>query len=207
MLLSINITSYNRPKLFIQCFKSILNQNIKKDNLYELIIVDDNSEPKNLKEIKKFLKGYEVNLIENKENMKLSYSRNIAINNAIGQWYTFCDDDDEWPENMVLKFKELLDNDNFDADIVLFLDEKLKSSWESFSSNVRLRDIIIAGVTPPVSSIFYKTKMLREVDGYNTNVFSGVDHGLWIRLCKKINPKVAICWSSGAIVCNDFFTE
>ena len=204
MLLSINITSFNRPKLLLECVNSIFNQSVERKNLFEIIIVDDKSSEENIHKIREFLRNYDVNFIENNINKKLSQCRNIAINNSLGEWYSFCDDDDMWPPNMLSKFKEILDNNDFEPDIILFLDDKYKDSWEKlFPSEVRLKDIIIAGVTPPVSSQFYKTEMLKKIGGYNVNIFAGVDHDLWIRLCKSFNPKVQVCWGISSIVCND----
>ena len=37
---------------------------------------------------------------------------------------------------------------------------------------------------PPVASQFYNLSILKEINGYNKNVNSGVDHDLWIRLAK-----------------------
>ena len=47
-----------------------------------------------------------------------------------------------------------------------------------------LKNLIKKGFTPPVASQFYNLSILKEINGYNKNVNSGVDHDLWIRLAK-----------------------
>ncbi len=208
MLLTINIVSHNRPYSCYEAFLTIINQSIQEENLYELIIVDDFSKKENINLLKNLLKKYKFKLIENTSNKKLAYSRNQAIFNSSSEWYAFCDDDDRWQTNMIKEFKSHVNNKNFCADMVLFLDKKFKKSWESIlSPQPRLRELILAGVTPPVSSQFYKTEMLKKIKGYDINIKSGVDHDLWINLCKTLNPKVSVCWGNNAIVCDDLSLE
>lgn len=89
------MTSYNLEKYITKSIESVLNQTYK---LFELIIVDDCSIDNTIDKIKK-IKDKRIKLIQNKKNIGAGLSRNIAINNAKGEYIAFLDGDDIWSNN------------------------------------------------------------------------------------------------------------
>lgn len=95
-LLSVVITTYNRPERFPKAIRSVLEQT--NDNI-EIIIVDDFSDIKvNLSE---FQSDVRLKMIRNPSNQGVSIARNRGIARASAPWTTFLDDDDHWNPRFV----------------------------------------------------------------------------------------------------------
>ena len=88
-LISVILNVYNGEKYIRKCLESIINQTYK--NL-EIIIVNDGSTDKTL-EICESYTDSRIRII-NQENMGLSLSRNVGIDNANGKYLFFVDVDD-----------------------------------------------------------------------------------------------------------------
>lgn len=177
-LVTVCITTFNRKKIIPHAIQSILSQTYTN---FEIIIVDDFSTDGT----KEFIENYILKLddriryIRHSRNKGLATARNTAINNAKGEYFTFCDDDDVWDENFILLFmNHIKDYDttysfcasNISNDVIV---KAIRSSFKEF---------ILLGYTPPVASQFYFTKILKDVGGYDEDITSGVDHDLWLTL-------------------------
>ena len=90
--LSVIIAVYNTEKYVEKCLDSLLNQTYKN---IELVVINDCSTDNSLKILKKYSKKYSnIILIDNKENRGLSYSRNVGLENATGEYIGYIDSDD-----------------------------------------------------------------------------------------------------------------
>ena len=92
---SIVVCTYNRPQYIIECMLSVIQAEYKNK---EVIIVDDNSELKNLLSPEYgqvLIDGTSIIFHKNKKNMGLSYSKNKGIELATGNYIKFLDDDDK----------------------------------------------------------------------------------------------------------------
>ena len=89
--LSVIVSVYNTEKYVEKCLDSILNQ--VYDNI-ELIIIEDGSKDKSLEILRKYKKYNNVKLFENGKNKGLSYSRNLGMKKATGDYIGFIDSDD-----------------------------------------------------------------------------------------------------------------
>ncbi len=101
-LVTVCITTCNRKTLLIGALRSVLEQDYH--NL-EILIVDDASTDGTREALEEshFFKDSRVRYIRHVENKGLASSRNTAIFNSKGKYFTFCDDDDRWPADMVTK--------------------------------------------------------------------------------------------------------
>ena len=185
-LVSTCITTYNRKELLPLTLKSVLNQTYKNT---EVIIVDDHSTDgtKELVENELLNLDDRVRYIRHEENKSLATGRNTAIFNAKGKYFTFCDDDDEWEENFIEEFVKVAES--YDDNWCFYCGCKYKNILGSTVSIVfdfkgDMEQHVKDGYTPPVASQFYSLESLKKVGGYNTDIKSGVDHDLWIRLAK-----------------------
>ena len=88
-LVSIIINVYNAEKYIAKCLESVINQTYRN---IEIIIVNDGSTDKTL-EICESYKDERIRII-NQENMGLSMSRNVGIENSRGEYLYFIDADD-----------------------------------------------------------------------------------------------------------------
>ena len=106
-LVSVVIPTYKRSDKIERAIKSVINQTYK--NL-EIIVVDDNAKNKEEREkTRNIVKKYKnVKFIENKENLGGALTRNIGIENALGDYIAFLDDDDEYVNSKIEKQLKLL---------------------------------------------------------------------------------------------------
>lgn len=88
-LISVIVNVYNGEKFIKKCLDSVINQTYKN---IEIIIVNDGSTDNTLS----ICESYKDNRIKiiNQENMGLSLSRNVGIDNSTGEYLFFVDVDD-----------------------------------------------------------------------------------------------------------------
>jgi|SaaInl8_200m_RNA_FD_contig_61_490630_length_1751_multi_5_in_0_out_0_1 glycosyltransferase involved in cell wall biosynthesis len=191
-LVTICITTYNRKELLPLTLKSILNQTYKD---IEIIIVDDFSSDGTQELIENELLKWDrrIKYVRHSKNNGLAFGRNTAINNAKGKYFTFCDDDDEWEDNFIEEFVKIADS--YGVSWCFYCGCKYKNLLGTMINIIydfegTIKEHIKNGYTPPVASQFYRLESLKEINGYNENIKSGVDHDLWLRLATiNINIK------------------
>ena len=94
---SIIIPYYRNINFFSQTLDSIKNQSF---NDYEIIVIYDDEDKKDLTHLKKLLKiNKKIRLIINKKNIGAGFSRNKGANVAHGKYLAFIDSDDLWKKN------------------------------------------------------------------------------------------------------------
>ena len=105
-LITIIINVYNGEKYINKCIDSIINQTFKE---LEILIINDGSTDNTLKICKSY-KDKRIRIITT-ENLGLSLSRNIGIDNAKGEYLYFIDVDDfieldtiEYLYNLCIKY-------------------------------------------------------------------------------------------------------
>lgn len=90
--ISVIVSVYNTEKYIEKCLDSLLNQTYSN---IEIVVINDCSTDGSLKILKKYAKKYDnIILIENKENKGLSYSRNVGLEKATGEYIGYIDSDD-----------------------------------------------------------------------------------------------------------------
>ena len=102
-LVSIIVPYYKKKKFIKRALLSVLNQSYKK---FELILIYDDKNKKDLSYIKKLVKlDKRILLIVNDKNLGVGFSRNKGIKVSKGKYICFLDSDDFWNKN---KIKEQL---------------------------------------------------------------------------------------------------
>lgn len=153
-----------------------------------MIIVDDYSQDQTKFRIQKLIaQGLRCTYVRNPKNLGLSKSRNVGISHSNGKYFTFCDDDDLWKDTFIESFVKIAEKygDNWCFTCGNIYLKKGKEYARISNYETSLRNIILRGFTPPVASQFYHLNTLKEIGGYNTDIKSGIDHDLWLRLCQK----------------------
>lgn len=103
-MISIIMPTYNRAYIIERAIKSVLDQTY---NNWELIIVDDASEDNTTQIIQKYLCS-QIRYHLNVENIGANESRNIGAKIAKGDFLTFLDSDNYWPQNRLeLQIKKM----------------------------------------------------------------------------------------------------
>ena len=183
-LVSIITPMYNSEKFITKTIDSVLNQTYKE---WEMIIVDDcskDSSPEIVKEYAK--KDSRIRYIELKVNKGVSNARNVAIENANGQYIAFLDSDDIWDKDKLQKQIEFMKKENH---ILTFTAYELIDE-----NNNKLNKVINVP-----ESVDYKTLLKGNIIGCLTVVIdrskldfdirmSGINHEdyvLWLSILKK----------------------
>ena len=97
---TVAISAYNIENYVKRAIDSVLNQTFKN---YELLVIDDCSTDSTMEVIKQIV-GQEAKILQTKKNSgTAAASRNIAIENAKGEYLLFLDGDDELYSNETLK--------------------------------------------------------------------------------------------------------
>ena len=107
-LVSIVIPTYNRPLQLTKCLTALTASTYPK-NRFEVIVIDDGS-PDSLEDtVSMFRELLEIKLIV-QQNAGPAYARNKGVEQALGRFIAFTDDDcetsPEWLQNMVNRLTE-----------------------------------------------------------------------------------------------------
>lgn len=89
-LVSVLLTTYNRPEFLNQAVASVLDQTFTD---YEIIVVDDGSD---LEAVQRYQLSDRVRLIRQVRRGRAAYGRNAGIRAASGKYLALMDDDDIW---------------------------------------------------------------------------------------------------------------
>ncbi|AFU20240.1 glycosyltransferase family 2 protein [Actinobacillus suis] len=98
-LISIIMPVYNAEEYIEEAIKSVLNQTYSN---WELILVDDCSTDNSCNVIQKYLLDIRIKFFRNKINSGPALTRNLALDNASGEYITFLDSDDFWEKDKLL---------------------------------------------------------------------------------------------------------
>ena len=110
-LVSIIVTTYNRPALLRETVASIARQTFTD---WELVVVDNFSQydvPSLLAEFK----DKRMRLIQNHNEGLIAVNRNVGIRAAAGRFLAFCDDDDLWAPEKLAKQVAFFDGERYVA--------------------------------------------------------------------------------------------
>lgn len=106
--ISIIILTYNSEKFIQNCINSIYQSHA--DFLYEIIIVDNNSQDNTVNIIKE--KYSQANLIENRNNLGFAKANNRALKIAKGKYALLLNPDTEISVDTLDKFYNFMENEN-----------------------------------------------------------------------------------------------
>ena len=99
-LISIIVKVYNSEKTLNRCIDSIFGQSYRN---FELLLINDGSKDCSGEICDKYARKDSRVKVFHKENGGVSSARNVGLDNARGEWITFCDSDDtvtaEWLQN------------------------------------------------------------------------------------------------------------
>lgn len=129
---SVIIPIYNVEKYLTECLESVINQSYAN---YEIICVNDASTDHSYDVLLRYAKECDkIKVINNSQNRGLSYSRNIGLEHAQGEYVWFVDSDDYIAENALQIIVDRLETDK--VDILNFnyqeiADDSFVSEWKS----------------------------------------------------------------------------
>ncbi len=112
-LISIIVPIYNTEKYLEECLESLQNQQYK---YIEVLMIDDGSTDNSMSICKSFANRDKRFKYFHKENGGMSSARNLALDNAVGDYILYVDSDDMVFENIITECLKVIG----DADMVQF---------------------------------------------------------------------------------------
>ena len=160
--ISIIVSAYNAEKYIKECLEKLLQQTYEN---IEIIVVEDGSTDKTKEIIKSFEKNKKITIIYNDGNKGLSYSRNVGLRGATGEYIGFIDADD------------YIDNDFY---------EELMNSIIKNKSEIAIADI---KVVYEESLMEFISKCYSDEE---FNLYNVINTGLAASACNKLFKKEII---------------
>jgi teichuronic acid biosynthesis glycosyltransferase TuaG len=108
--IDIILPNYNSSQFIVETIGSIINQSYKN---WKLIIVDDYSDKKTLKILKRITKNKKIKVFWLKKNKGAGFCRNYAIKKSNSPYLAFIDSDDIWKKNKLKNQIEFMKKNNF----------------------------------------------------------------------------------------------
>ncbi len=180
-LVTVVIPTYNRPDHLRRAIASVKNQ---KDVFWEIIVVDDASDPGMIPDLKS---DKEILYLRNDRNRGGGYSRNRGLARAKGKYVQFLDDDDELLLGKLRKQVDLFESTNVPNPGLVtchILDRRsghemiLKNSWRGDIHRVTLRRYTVQ----LTSSMLFLTEAVKNIGGFDESLASSQEYDLTIRL-------------------------
>ena len=186
-MVSVVITTYNRFEQCQYAITSVINQTYTPT---EIIVIEDNSDSG----IKDWLKKKYPNIKyqRNKENVGLAASRNVGVKIACSDWVAFLDDDDIWlPNRLEEQVKVIKSLSNVELDKVACIQVGTKQTHYNDKTVIYnlprnnghlITSIKKFGLSTPSSSFLFNKKILENVGLFDTDLKSGIDHDIWMKI-------------------------
>lgn len=157
MLVTLIVPVFNTEKYIERCITSLRRQTYQN---IEILIIDDYSTDGSAKIIENYIfEDKRIRLIHNEKNMGLSFSRNIGIDKASGDYIMFVDSDD---------FLEL-----YAVEDLVSYSQKVKSEIIVFGSSThigkRIEHHIPKYKEPTITGIDIKNKLFKHIIGSSDN--------------------------------------
>lgn len=182
-LVSIITPSYNCAAFIGETIESIISQTYPN---WELLITDDCSTDNSLEVISRYcVRDPRIKLLRLEKNSGAGIARNNSISAAQGRYIAFCDSDDRWYPEKLVKQLEFMDNENCALSYTSYdvCDEAGKLSGyveclKNLSKSTILRDNGIGCLTA-----IYDTEKIGK--HYMSSMRKRQDWCLWIDIINK----------------------
>lgn len=183
-MVSVYMPTHNRAGYLERAIESVLDQTYSP---LELIIVDDASHDATASLLSAYDEKDNVIILRNSEPRGAAVSRNIAVNNARGEFITGIDDDDYWRPNRIEEMVKGWQNGQYGGicsnDRMDFGEREIV--WKK-KPVIRLQDLLYYNMVG--NQVFTKRSYFLELGGYDEKLPSAQDYDLWIRLTHDYGP-------------------
>jgi len=186
---SINIITKDRGSFLKEAIDSILIQSFKD---WEIVIIDNKSKD-NTKEIVEdhIKKGTPIKYLYQTEDLGISESRNLALNESDGEYVAVLDSDDVWCDEKKLEKQIKFLDSNTDHVLVggnvVLIDKNSKEIGEvkNLLDNKKIKSKILFKNQFSHSGVLFRKDETLDVGGYDESLEIGEDYDLWLRLGLK----------------------
>ncbi|WP_027701376.1 glycosyltransferase family 2 protein [Metaclostridioides mangenotii] len=183
-LVSIITPMYNSEKFIEGTINSVLSQTYQD---WEMLIIDDCSTDNCPNIVKSYMQDEDrIKYIRTDSNQGVSHARNVALENATGQFIAFLDSDDQWESSKLEKQIAFMIENNSTITFTAYelMDEKTNKINKSIRvpKSVDYKKLLKGNVMGCLTVVIDKTKLDFDIK------MSGVPHEdyvLWLSILKK----------------------
>ena len=186
-VVSIVLPTYNRSGYYLErAIQSVINQSYGK---WELIVIDNNSSDDTIKSIFNY-KDDRIKILSINNNGNIALSRNLGIENSIGEYIAFLDSDDYWEKNKLYECINLMEQNNSEGIChgeYWNNEDKTTKVIYGPEDNFKLEKLLLRGNCISLSAIVIKKEKIIDVDCFSTKqeIITAEDYDLWIKLSKQ----------------------
>ena len=186
-LVSVIIPTYKRNKNLENAIQSVLKQTYKN---FEIIIVDDNNpDTEYRKANEELMKKYENNekviYVKHEKNRNGAAARNTGIFLSKGKYIAFLDDDDEFLENKLERQVEFLNQYKEFNCVSCQIYKRGSIVKQKINQKTLIRDILSLKVSPITSTLLFREKSIKDINGFDENYRRHQDVELMVRYLQK----------------------
>lgn len=175
---SVMIPYYNCKEYIVETIQSVLSQSHQN---FEIIIVDDGSDPEHADYLKEFLAGKPAIRYAVQNNQGVAAARNHAARLAGGKYFLFLDSDDLILPDYIEKCLTVLEN-NPDCKLVYPLAEYFNAQEGLWNlPDYDGLESLLKGNRIPIISM-HRAEDFVSLGGFDENLTTHEDWDLWIRL-------------------------
>ena len=179
------LPNYNSYEYVDKTILSVLKQSFVN---WRLIIIDDFSDIKTRRKIKKYEKLQKVKVYWLKENKGAAYCRNFAIRKSKSKFLAFIDSDDIWEKNKLKLQIQYMKKNNYDFTYTYYKTFGLKFKKITPPNKLNF-DKFIKNTSIATSTMMIKRKIAKNIKFTNTKICE--DYYFKCKILKKI--KFAYC--------------
>ena len=186
-VVSVILPTYNRSGYYLErAIQSVINQSYGK---WELIVIDNNSSDDTIKSIFNY-KDDRIKILSINNYGNIALSRNLGIENSIGEYVAFLDSDDYWEKNKLYECISQMKQNDFEAICHgEYWNNEDKTTKVTYGPeyNFNLNKLLLRGNCISLSAIVIKKQKIVDVDCFSTKqeIITAEDYDLWIKLSKK----------------------
>lgn len=186
VFISVIIATFNRKEKLKEALNSVYVAAKKIERRVEIIIINDFGECVR-DVILEFEKYENINLIllENLQNMGLSFSRNRGLGEAKGEFVAFLDDDDLFDEDHFYELQKTSQTNYADvyySNTIIIKDRNSKKTCSDFSFKFSKEFLMVANYIP-VISVFVRRNKIHNI--FFSNKSASEDWDYWLKLLKE----------------------
>ena len=182
---SVIMPAYNCAQYIGQAIQSVQKQTVN----WELIIVDDASTDMTKETVKPYLLDERIHYYRNECNKGVSYSRNLGVSKAAGEYVAYLDADDWWEADKLQKQLALMEEKNA---VLCYTGRKLyDENGRDLQKEIQVpekidyKKLLYTNVIP-CSSVLLKTEVAKEFPMEHDEVHE--DYLAWLRIAQKYGP-------------------
>ena len=183
---SVIVTTYKRAKLLAETLDSILVQSFTD---FELIIVDNMSED-GTGEYVTGIDDPRVRYFRNANHGVIAVNRNFGIQQALGKYVAFCDDDDLWLADKLKQQVKLLEQH---ADVALcYAQAESFMGDKTLAARMNRREVranhffqLLRGNFFPNSSVLIRRDVFEELGMLTEDASLREDYEMWLRIAVR----------------------